>query len=196
MKYCTQCGTPTEDDNQLVCTQCGHSFYNDAPAYMPMAWFKFLIYFSLFAGAVLNALSGIFLLTGITYKMSGFSAGQFYDMYGAGYIALGIIYGFFCIGFAAYQIVVRTKLAAYKKSGPKMLINMYFIGSATGILYTVAEFLIVSSQYNIFTVLDPASLGTAIGSFIGSIIGSIISCVVFVICNSIYFKKRAHLFTN
>ena len=83
MKYCMKCGNPTDDEMQKFCMKCGTALedeteviYNNSRESLDiletkysMKWFKFLIYFSLFAGAAINISNGINLITGFIYSM-------------------------------------------------------------------------------------------------------------------------------
>ena len=75
---CPKCGNPVEEGDRF-CLNCGAPVAESAPepqqvapatSLQPqpkMGWFKFLIYFSLFAAAVLNVVNAIQLLTGSHY---------------------------------------------------------------------------------------------------------------------------------
>lgn len=78
--FCRNCGKEMTD-GAAFCVSCGaannpvnceaNNPVNYAANQMPMKWYNFLIYFALFAGAVLNVLTGIFMLTGAQYNMQG-----------------------------------------------------------------------------------------------------------------------------
>lgn len=76
-----------------------------------MKWYKFLIYFALFAGAVLNCVMGIMALSGKIYEAKLWA----------------IIYGLALVGLAVFAIVTRFLLAKFKKSGPICLYVLYII---------------------------------------------------------------------
>ena len=67
---CINCGQPI-NDNAAFCEHCGQprQEVEQQPviAPPPMKWFKFLIYFSLFAGAALNLINGITTILGTQY---------------------------------------------------------------------------------------------------------------------------------
>ena len=94
MKYCSSCGSQLNNENQQFCSNCGAKLCADPaineqntvtsqtpypqqqviqnPIYQAqnmnaapsMKWFKFLIYFALFAGAVINLAYGITYISG------------------------------------------------------------------------------------------------------------------------------------
>ena len=83
---------------------------NTSEPELGMAWYKFLIYFALFAGAVINLLYGINYISGEIYfvETNGeVSAEQVYAYYGNALQTIDIIYGIFLITFSIFAIVVR-----------------------------------------------------------------------------------------
>ena len=99
-----------------------------------MKWYKFLIYFALFAGALLNVGNAFTVFTGAHYDGS---AKYVYAMFG-GLQAVDIIYGVVLIGLAVAAIYVRQQLAHFKKSAPKMFLVLYGANAVVGILYLAA----------------------------------------------------------
>ena len=148
---------------------------------LPMNWFKFLIYFSLFASAVLNAINGITLLTGSAYGELKEAVYKFFD----GLQIVDILVGLSCLAVAGFAIYTRMRLAGFYKNGPKMLNNLYISAAAINLIYVIAATSIVNSKQSLYDL----SSG---GSFYVSIAVS----VVMVIANTAYFKKREHLFTK
>ena len=80
---------------------------------MPMKWHKFLIYFALWLGAVMNVISGFSLLTGSVYEAQGVSATQVYRAY-EGLKGVDMLMGAATIALAVLLIVARFALAGYK----------------------------------------------------------------------------------
>lgn len=151
-----------------------------APA-LPMRWFKFLIYFALFASALLNLVNGIKSITGAQYGDEKELVYAFFESLKA----IDVIMGILCIGLAAFTVYVRFRLAAYKADGPKLLIIMYIAVLAIDILYLIAVAFAISKS------------GVGIGDLLsGSVIGTLIGSVVMLIVNKIYFDKRKALFVN
>lgn len=147
---------------------------------MPMKWHKFLIYFSLWAGAILCVASAIQLLTGSVYGADG-TAEQVYRVYG-GLKSVDSIFGVLYLITAALLIYVRFQLAGFKEGAPNKLTIAYVVQLAAFLGYMIA----VSS-----TIKRP------IGDLANSqTLTSIVSSVVMIIVNRIYYNKRAHLFGN
>lgn len=179
---CPKCNN--EAGEQSFCPYCGTALTGNAPAYaaetkpeFPMKWFKFLIYFSLFAAAVLNGLSGISTLTGAHY---GGLTDTVYAVFG-GMQAVDLIFGLGMIGLAAFNIYTRVRLAGFYQNGPKMLTLVYMLSMVLSIGYVVAAQVVCGGVLE----LDLTSL-----------ISNVITSVVMIIINGVYFTKRAALFVN
>lgn len=141
----------------------------------PMKWHKFLIYFSLWAGAVMNVLSAVQMFTGAHYG-SQTDAAFVYMVYD-GLKAVDIIMAVLSLGMAALLIVARFALAGYKENGPKLLMVAYIATAAINLLYPVAASVVT---------------GVAISELLN--IGSIIGNVAMIFINKAYYDKRSHLF--
>lgn len=204
--FCPKCGAQIADD-VTFCAYCGNAVqpaannqpsngyqppvynqypnsyqqpmnYQQPPYQQPMKWFKFLIYFGLWAGAVVNALSGFGLLTGGAYS----GAADYVYMVFSGLQAVDVLFGLVMLALAAFGIFTRFRLAGFHKNGPKMLTYTYVFGMAASLLYLVAVFVVVPGigDYMNFT----------------SYITSSITSVIMIFVNKDYFGKRAALFTK
>ncbi len=148
---------------------------------MGMKWYKFLIYFALFAGAVLNLISGVSYLNGTFHDSElGYEGAtkHVYLLY-PGLKTADILYGIAIIIIAVLAVVTRFALAKYKKNGPTLLLVYYAVGVVAGAIYTVAAKCIISENVDFTSAI--ISLGISVGM---------------VILNKIYFDKRKHLFVN
>ena len=173
-KYCPHCGNAVEAP--VVNTVAPTTGEENKPD-MPMKWFKFLIYFSLWAGAVLNLISGIAMMSGSSYEGA---ADLVYAMFD-GLQGLDTFCGLYAIALAAFGIFVRFQLAGYKKKAPLMLMILYIAAAAYGLIYIIGINAILPSY--VLEAVDTTSMYS-----------SMISSGVMVIINHIYFKKRAHMF--
>ena len=190
--FCPNCGAQISDDSAF-CPYCGtpdqaapQSTFRPQPAAAPlvadrppMKWFKFLIYFGLFAGALSNALSGIQMLTGSAYGESKELVYSFVD----GLQTLDMIIGVAMLCLAALGVYTRFRLSGYHQNGPKMLLLTYAGSIAINAIYYFGIQLVVPDT--ILESVDTSSL------FSNSIIA-----VVMILVNNTYFKKRASLFEN
>ncbi|MDD6049959.1 MAG: hypothetical protein PUC00_01605 [Clostridiales bacterium] len=144
----------------------------------PMKWHKFLIYFGLWLGGILTALTGVGLVTGSAYETTGSTADQVYRVFPS-LQPVDVVMGIFAILLGALMIVARFDLARFKHNGPKRLYIVYGANAAFVLVYP----LLVSAMTTLsfMELLD-------IGSLIGSILGIVI--------NKVYYDKRMHLFVN
>ena len=150
-----------------------------------MAWFKFIIYFQLFANAVLmlfNAVSGI---SGLGY---GDSAELIYAVCPM-LKAVDVIYGVLCLAFAVTAVLVRQRLVRYRKNAPVLYLGYVGTVMAAGLIYTFAGVAALGTLSAF--VMDAATSG-----IVGNVLGTVIGAAVFFPLNYIYFKKRKELFIN
>lgn len=146
---------------------------------MPMKWYKFLIYFSLFASAVLNLINGIGMLTGTIYQGQADLVYAVFD----GLKGLDTFMGVFALALAGFAIFVRFQLSGYKKIAPRLLLILYI-----GVVVFDLSYII-----GLGSVLPEMAMDMIDTT---SFYSSMISSAVFAVVNFIYFKKRAHLFVN
>ena len=151
---------------------------NNSQSEPTMKWHKFLIYFSLWAGAVLCVFNGFQLLTGSHY---GGQADVVYS-YFRGLKLTDMVFGLLYIALAVYMIYVRFQLAGFKQGAPGKLTVVYVVQLVAFLGYA----LFASSQIGI-------SIGEAMDS---SSISSLVVSVVMIFVNRVYYGKRAHMFVN
>lgn len=144
---------------------------------MPMKWFKFIIYFQLFASALINLGTGWLYLTGSIYSNQSeyVTANTIYSFYPK-LLVVDKFYGVCLIGLAIAAIFVRMKLAKFHKGAPQFY--YVFLGCSAILLA-------------IYTIASSAILG---GGEFSSVVGNIVGMVVLLLANMSYFQKRAHLF--
>lgn len=214
MKFCSQCGNTVEDnqkfcakcgavipDNgasqgQTTINGVGYNQpqYAQQPQYnvqpmptnnaLPMGWYKFLIYFALFASAVIGLGFGIAYLTGTIYTMqdSRVSAELVYALMPS-LQTWDVIYGLYMLAVAGFSIYTRMGLAKYKANAPKCVMILYAANALMAIIYSIAA----------SSILSELSSDSGMDA---TVVTSIIVGVVMVVVNYIYFKKRSHLFVN
>lgn len=180
MGFCTKCGSQMSE-GQTVCPACGAAQgASGSQPDMPMKWYKFLIYFALFAGAVINGIQGILLVTGKYYDViAGNGASALVYMFYGSLRFIDIIFGLALIGVAVIAVMTRQKLAGYSADGPKMLMTYYVLSTAVSVVYALL-----------------ASIVTGQNFFSGSVLLSLVISIVMIFINKVYFEKRAHLFNN
>jgi hypothetical protein len=143
-----------------------------------MAWYKFLIYFALIAGAVVNFAYSINYFTGGIYLIqsnSKVSAEVAYATYGALQV-LDIIYGLFLLILAVLAIVLQIKLVNYKPDVLKYIWIVFLLSAVLPFVYGVF-FAVITEQ--------PLGLKPPLSLIFG---------ILFWFLNDRYFVKRAHLF--
>ena len=145
---------------------------------MPMKWHNFLIYFSLWATAVINTIGGLSMLSGLHYQGFADSVYRLYD----GLRALELLIALSSLGIAAFAVVTRFALANRQSKGPKLLTALYAINIALSLLYPLLASVVTGM---------PLSELTDFSTFT-----SIISSVVFLFVNMAYYNNRAHIFVN
>ena len=190
--FCTRCGAATQTNGSNTAGTSQSDAYtppvytrpteNPYAAYrpevpqqptFPMKWFKFTIYFQLFANALLNFVNACSSLMGLSY---GTYADDVYLTY-PGLHTLDVIMGILYLVLAIYALVTRFQLAGYKKTGPTLLYIFLAANLVLLLFYLVA-----------------ASVITATNLVSPSIISNIVTMVVLLVCDYIYFTKRKELF--
>ena len=140
-----------------------------------MKWFKFIIYFQLWAGMLVYLVTAGKYLTGAYYEGS---AEMVYDFFPA-LQPLDIVMGVFCLALAVYAVVVQRALAKFRAKGPMMYYLMYIVNTAVTVLYLIIGSIILGQS-----------------AFTAEVAGSIIGSIVMLFVNIPYFNNRKHLFVN
>ena len=148
---------------------------------LPMRGHGFLIYFSLWAGAVSVVFSAFRLFTGMDYTQGGLSLDYVYGMYPS-LRTVSVVFGAIFLGMAAFTIYTRFQLAGLKSGAPGKLTVVYILNIVLTLLYAMA--LAGALGIGVTELLD----GSIVGQFIGS--------AAMAIVNGIYYSKRSHLFVN
>ena len=143
-----------------------------------MKWFKFIIYFHLFASAVMNVFIAFQLFSGAQYE----AAKAVYYLY-PGLKTADTIYGFIVLGLAALAICVRFRLARFRKDGPAL----YYALKVADVLAALLYLFLASSATGL--PLDQALQDS-------SILATLAGAGIMLIVNMIYFGRRKDLFIN
>lgn len=189
--FCAKCGFQFDED-KTVCPQCGCSVEESAQTAvsgnapipqpeLPMKWFKFLIYFSLFANAVINVYNGISYITGLLY---GQDAEIVYEIF-SGLKTVDMVFGVLSIALAAFAVFTRFRLSKFCKNGPVLLHLVYAANCVLGLLYAIGVAAVMPEYMSVTEVINVSQL---VSSFVVS--------GVMIAINVVYFNKRKHLFVN
>ena len=151
--------------------------YDAYGAALPMKWHKFLIYFALWAGAILNGLSGLQTLFGCF----GGELAPIYDAYPV-LLALDLFSGLCLVGIAVFQSITRNALARLSRKAPQMVVWLYASTVILSVLQVVAVWLV--SGVGLSYVMTPEM-------WLILIEGALMTWA-----NQVYYRKRAAMFVN
>lgn len=140
-----------------------------------MKWFKFIIYFQLWAGMLVNLVTAGKYFTGAYYEGNAEMVYRFFPALQP----LDIVMGVVCLALAVYAVVVQRALAKFRAKGPMMYYLMYIVNTAVTVLYLIIGSIIISQS-----------------AFTAEVAGSIIGSIVMLFVNIPYFNNRKHLFVN
>lgn len=140
-----------------------------------MKWFKFIIYFQLWAGMLVNLVTAGKYFTGAYYEGNAEMVYRFFPALQP----LDIVMGVLCLALAVYAVVVQRALAKFRAKGPMMYYLMYIVNTAATVLYLLIGSIIIGQS-----------------AFTAEVAGSIIGSIVMLFVNIPYFNNRKHLFVN
>ena len=140
-----------------------------------MKWFKFIIYFQLWASLLAILVMAEKYFTGGYYQEN---ADLVYSAYPA-LKALDVCMGIFCVALGVYTVFTQRALAKFRAKGPMMYYLLYCADIAIALLYLLIGSIIVG--YSLFSA-DMA--------------WDLIAPVVMILINIQYFNNRKHLFVN
>lgn len=191
-RTCPKCNAELQPDFRS-CPYCG-IVLEDTPFQAPpatisqpgMKWFKFIIYFQLFAAAVLNSLTAVCIFTGTQYTTDVFNGESFetitaefiYSVY-PGLHTADMMFAVFALLTAAAAIYVRQQLAHFRPGAPKKFLLYLLISLLGSVLYAAAT-CVIMADFSVFAQNMPNLIATA----------------ALLVINCIYFKKRTYLFVS
>ena len=200
-QFCTTCGqsvsgsgmaeqnmiNQTPVNNQYQNSQYGNyqgvNIQNSSSGYveLPMNWHKFLAYFALWLGAVVNLGSAIQAFTGSQYKGE---ADRVYSLI-PGLKSVDMIYAVMVFILVALQVLAAVSLIKMKKNGPLFLYLVYGMSLLSTFVYMIM----------INSVLSE-SVKDAISDLYSGMGRSIATSIIMLIVNYVYYNKRKHMFVN
>ena len=184
--FCPGCGRPVggsapkqETPANYTVTSPNNGPFAGQPAMPPMKWYKFVIYFQLFAAAVVHAYTAFQYATGLTYGDFQ-TANMVFSVYPS-LRALDYAMVVICLGLGVWAIVLRQQLAHFKAQAFPALYVFYAGGIIGSLFYAIMVTLLTG--LNIF---DAAT--------ISSLVISGLSAGLMILLSMSYFKKRMDLF--
>lgn len=143
-----------------------------------IGWLKFIVYFQLFAFAIIELFNGIGFLSGSVY-------GEYADLMYAAFPALfplDKIMGAICLMLCVLGVVTRFMLTGLKRYAPWLYLGVYLCNLVQSLIYlAIVSGITGLSIWNFFDVSDVAQL---------------ISSIVMIAVNFVYFKHRMNAFIN
>ena len=182
--FCPNCGTPVSEAYQ-ACPSCGTAVILQQPAaQMPMKWFKFLIYFSLWGRFIIYNFTAMSVMSGS--RFFGY-ADTIYSLF-PGQSIIDFVYGIGCILIGIYTLVTRFRLAQFFRNASKMLYGVYFLDIIFSLFYLIATASI--------TLIPFAQLSDTpmMGQIAMQMVCHIIAAALLLLVNMIYFRKRREMF--
>lgn len=138
---------------------------------MPMKWYKFIIYFQLFASALM------YLFSGISYLSELWNRTLESALWGTKWKVLCVVMAVIAFVIMACMLYTRHCLTMYKKKAPRKYLCCLVLALLYAVVYMIGIFLITGK--NTFSAMDLLTL-TETG--------------ILIVLNFVYFKKREHLF--
>ncbi len=154
----------------------------ETEAPLPMGWYKFLCYFSLWLSALVNFTGMVSIITGGAYERQGISPVLAYVMF-PGLQDFDIFRVALYLASVVLVIITAVSLLKYKAIGPKLLLIVYGFNGIASVISYVGEYCIVNAV-------------TSISFDASIIIPNLGISLAMVIINHKYFSKRAHLFNR
>lgn len=148
-----------------------------------------MIYFSLWAGAVLALIISVSFFTGSVYGEIG---KRFYQVFPI-MQWIDLAYALILIAFAAYSIYTRFQLAGFKKGAPRKLLSLYIASFIINLAYVLCAASILTHYLVDLGYPDSAE---QVWRFVGSSIWDLIPTLIMFLINKKYYGNRKELFVN
>ena len=155
----------------------------------PLKWHKFMIYFSLWAGAVLALINSVSFFTGSVYGEYGRGVYQLFPLMQW----IDIAYALALIAVAVYSIYTRFQLAGFRKDAPRKLLSLYAAGFIMNLAYVLCSAVIMTKRLIDLGYPDAAE---KVWYFVGRSFWDLLPIVIMLLINKKYYGKRKELFVN
>ncbi len=144
-----------------------------------LKWHHFLVYFGLWASAVVNVVTGLSYFSGSIYEGEGANAELVYFVFGNELKALDMTVAICSFALAVFAVITCLRLMRFRVAAPVML----YILSIANTVVLIAYIVLVQVITDV-----PLESGVLSGNVAGGLIGLVI--------NYTYYKKRMYLFVN
>ena len=138
-----------------------------------MKWQKAIVVL-IYLGVISSLLTAVQYFTGSIY---GDSVGSVYRSFPA-LRFVGILYGLFCLAYAAAMLYARMLLAKYNADGPRFFLLLLLVNGVAAVVLNLLIYVI-----------------TGVSDF-PSLIGQVVGIGVAFYLNKTYYEKRMHLFSE
>lgn len=145
-----------------------------------MAWFRFIIYFQLFASAALELLAAFGYAFGSQF---GSLRGEILEAYPA-WRLYGYLFAALSVGQGALALYTRSLLAGFRRNGPRLYYVTLACSAAWEVLYVVALY------------ATGVADGTVLSVDVSNAVVAVLTTAVMLAANLRYFGIRKELFQN
>lgn len=165
-----------------------------------MKWYKFLMYFALFAWALSCLVQSVLLITGLYYDVIALGLGEAFSsknvyMLFPGMRVPGVVCGVVLLVAGVLFVVSRVLLGKFKWPGVALFAAGHLLAPIATLAYVIASNRILSSN-TVFS--DAAGGGATVDAFFVSMLASgivsVVAALVIAILSIIYFRRRRHFF--
>ena len=154
---------------------------------MPMKWHKFLIYFSLWAGMLVSVYKVFMVMTGERYGGENYK-NMFYRVFPS-LQTIDMIFIVLVAATAVLQFLTWMNLSKFRKNGPVLLTASYAGAIVSSLFYLMGTSSVLSGAgYDVSSIMGSDGMSQYTSSIVASL--------AMIVINTIYYKKRAHLFTK
>lgn len=187
MHDCPNCGSVC-DDSSRFCSCCGARQPQTVSSSQPpekalgMGWFKYIIWFQLFANGLLNVSNAIACFSG---RFHGRDYEILFSM-APEMKSVTMLYGALLLALAGFAVFTRFRLSGFFRNGPGCYLALLCVQVVTAIVFSVL--------FQVIIVSSPASRYFEMNHL--DTISSATTNIIMLIWNIFYFRKRRHLFTN
>lgn len=191
---CKNCGAEYQE-NVGFCPACGE--ITEEVEVRGMKWHKFKTYFIMPLGSLVNLSVGILLIPAVMNRLIAlipdaahlYAIGEYaYTLNFDSIKILNTVFALVSIALAFYYAYVSFVLMEYKKGAPKHVYISLVLSEASGLIYSVATLIIISTAFG----FDSGSLF----ELFKNLIARVVTVAFWMLVYMKYYNKREHMFIN